>query len=137
MWERTLGTLGEELESFNRGQTASLPWSLCDAGTRCARALAFEYHRRWAVSFSPLAFTFFALSLAAGGSLRRWMLAVIGCAAFIGYNMLLDAGRPLVLSDTMPAYVSTWSPNVAFVLAAALLTLAKSRTRVDYEPAAR
>jgi lipopolysaccharide export LptBFGC system permease protein LptF len=95
-----------------------------------------HYQERPGLSFSPLVLAFFALSIAAGGSLKRWALGIAACVTFVGYYILLYAGRSLALDGTLPAYVSAWSPNAAVALAAALLTLSKSRTRVGYEPAA-
>jgi len=91
------------------------------------KSLEMEYHERWALSFSPLVLALFALSIAAGGSLKRWMLGIAGCGAFLGYFVLSYAGRSLVFDGTLPAYVSAWFPNAMFAALAGFLMIRKSR----------
>jgi lipopolysaccharide export LptBFGC system permease protein LptF len=134
--ELTLGELGREIAVANRDAGGVPSWYSGNV-PRYARDLTLHDHSRLGLSCSPLVLALFALSIAAGGSPKRWVLGIAACVAFLGYYILLYAGRSLTPDGTLPAYVSAWSPNAAVALVAALLTLRKSRTRVGYEPAAR
>jgi lipopolysaccharide export LptBFGC system permease protein LptF len=88
-----------------------------------------------ALAFSPLVLVLFALSIAAGSALKGWILAVAACGALFSYYQLLYAGRELVLSGRIPAYVSAWFPNAVFTLLTAFLILRRSRAGAGHEPA--
>jgi lipopolysaccharide export LptBFGC system permease protein LptF len=133
--ELTLGELRREVMVVDRDPSGVPSWYSGNV-PRYTRDLTFHYHERLGLSFSPLVLALFALSIAAGGS-KRWVLGIAACVTFLGYYIVLYAGRSLALDGTLPAYVSAWSPNVAVALVAALLTLRKSRTRVGYVPTAR
>jgi hypothetical protein len=132
--ELTLGEISMTIEVVRREPIDPSGWHFGDPA-RYLRDLRFHYHERLALSFSPVVFAFFALSIAAGGSLKRWALGIAAVAAFSGYYVLLYTGRSLVFAGTVPAYASAWAPNVTFALIAARLTLGRLRARGDYEPA--
>jgi lipopolysaccharide export LptBFGC system permease protein LptF len=132
--ELTLGELSQEIDLVERNQNGRVYW-YSTTWEGHVRELAFNYHNRWALSLSPLVFTLLALSIAAGGAFKRWMLAVAAGGAFFSYYQLLYAGRAWVLSGSMPAYVSAWSPNAIFLTAALFLIIRKSGARADHEPA--
>jgi lipopolysaccharide export LptBFGC system permease protein LptF len=124
--ELTLGELSREIEIVQRNESGLAYW-YSTTWEGHLRELAFNYHLRWALAFSPLVLVLFALSIAAGSALKRWMLAVAACGALFSYYQLLYAGRELVLSGRIPAYVSAWFPNAVFTLLTAFLILRRSR----------
>ncbi len=84
-------------------------------------ALSFEYHRRVALSFSPLVFTLFALAMA-GCLRRRWLLGIAACAAFLVYGWLVIVVKPWNLQPwdlRAPAYAAAWLPNATIATLAA------------------
>jgi lipopolysaccharide export LptBFGC system permease protein LptF len=133
--ELTLGELSREIEIVQRNHQSGLAYSYSTTPENHVRELAFNYHLRLALACSPLVFVLFALSIAAGSTLRRWMLAVAACGAVFSYHQLLYAGRALVLSGRIPAYVSAWLPNAVFALIVAFLTLRNAQAIARDEPA--
>jgi hypothetical protein len=133
--ELTLGELSQEIDLVERNQNGRAVYWYSTTWEGHVRELAFNYHNRWALSFSPLVFALLALSIAARGAFKRWMLAVAACGAFFSYYMLLYAGRELVLSGRMPAYMSAWSPNAVFTVIVAFVSLRRLGARADHEPA--
>jgi hypothetical protein len=123
--ELTLGEISRAIDAGRRAPPAPPTWYFGEP-PRYLKDLALNYHERWALSFSPLVFALFALSIAAGGSLKRWLLGIAAFGAFIGYYLLLHAGRELVLSGTMPASVAIWFPNAIFAALAGYLMIRKS-----------
>lgn len=117
--EFSLGQLAREIDVFNHDPALSRFGYLL--------ALLFAYHSRLALSFSPLVFAFFALSIASDGFLRRWTLGVAACLAFLGYYMLLNGGSSWVWNLTMPAVAVAWLPNLALILGAAAISAARAR----------
>jgi lipopolysaccharide export system permease LptF/LptG-like protein len=100
--EASLGALRRKIEQVNR-DSAFRPngfWG----------ALSFDYHRRVALSFSPVLFTLFALAMA-GCFRRRWVLGILGCATFLVYTWLVIVVRPWDLN--VQPYVAAWLPNAA------------------------
>jgi hypothetical protein len=102
-------------------------------------ALAFDFHRRVALSFSPLVFTLFALTMA-GCFRRRWVLGIAACATFLVYGWLVIVVRPWALQPwdaRWPAYAAAWSPNAAIATLAAVFGVLSARLRRDrHRPAA-
>src|SRR5262249_54782516 len=102
--EASLGVLRRKIEQVRRESQ--------DAPLGFLAALSFDYHRRVAVSFSPLVFTVFALAMAAGLR-RRWVVGIAACAAFLGYGWLLMNVVPWSLQPwnlRAPAYAAAWLP---------------------------
>jgi lipopolysaccharide export LptBFGC system permease protein LptF len=132
--ELTLGELNREIEIVQRNESGLAYW-YSTTWQGHVRELAFNYHLRLALAFSPLVLVLFALSIAAGSALKRWILAVAACGALFSYYQLLYAGRELVLSGRIPAYVSAWFPNAVFTLLTAFLILRRSRAGAGHEPA--
>jgi hypothetical protein len=132
--ELTLSELRREIDTVQRNESGLAYW-YSTTWEGHVRELAFNYHNRWALSFSPLVFALLALSIAAGGAFKRWMLAVAACGALFSYYQLLYAGRELVLSGRIPAYVAAWFPNAVFTVLTAFLILRRSRASADHEPA--
>ncbi len=133
--ELTLGELSREIEIVQRNENGLAYW-FSTTWEGHVRELAFNYHIRWALASRRWCSRCFALSIAAGSALKRWMLAVAACGAFFSYYLLLYAGRELVLSGTIPAYVSAWFPNAIFAtLAAFLLFAIPARAPGSMQPA--
>jgi hypothetical protein len=94
-------------------------------------ALSFDYHRRVALSFSPLVFTLFALTMA-GCFRRRWVPGIVACATFVLYGWLVITVKPWSLQPwdaRWPAYAAAWCANVAVLVASvavACVILARS-----------
>jgi hypothetical protein len=136
--ELTLGELSQAIETVRREPIEPAAWHFGNPPLYLKR-LTLHYHTRWAVSFSPMVFACFTLSIAAGGFLRRWVLSIAVVAAFFVYYVLLFAGlglgRPSDFVSSVPAYVSAWAPNVTVALIAACLALRNSRAGLDDESA--
>jgi len=88
-------------------------------------ALSYDYHRRVALSFSPLVFTTFALTMA-GCFRRRWAPGILACATFVLYGWLVLTVRPWLLQSWWslqpwdahwPPYVAAWCANAAVLVA--------------------
>jgi lipopolysaccharide export LptBFGC system permease protein LptF len=124
--ELTLGEISRAIHAGRRQPPAPPAWYFGEP-PRYLKDLALNYHERRALSFSPLAFALFALSIAAGGSLKRWLLGIAASGAFIGYYVLLFGVRWLVINGTMPAPVAMWFPNAMFAALAGFLMIRKSR----------
>jgi hypothetical protein len=124
--EASFGALRRKIEQVDR-DSGSSPLGF-------SAALSFDYHRRVALSFSPLVFTLFALALA-GCVRRRWLLGLAACAAFLVYGWLVMTVRPWDLQPwdlRAPAYRAAWLPNTAIATLAAicgLLGVARQATR--------
>jgi lipopolysaccharide export LptBFGC system permease protein LptF len=83
--------------------------------------MSFDYHRRVALSFSPLVFTLFALAMA-GCLRRRWLLGIAASAAFLVYGWLVIVVKPWNLQPwdlRAPTYAAAWLPNVTIATLAA------------------
>jgi hypothetical protein len=98
--EASLGALRRRIEQVNRDSVFK-PNGFWDA-------LSFDYHRRMALSFSPVVFTLLALTLA-GCFRRRWVLGILGCATFLAYGWLVIVVRPWDLG--VQPFVAAWLPN--------------------------
>src|SRR5215471_15792053 len=113
--EASLGALRRKIE-----QVSSDPEN---AQLGFLAALSFDFHRRVALSFSPLVFTLFALTMA-GSLRRRWLLGIAACAAFLVYSWLVIVVRPWYLQPwnlRTPPYAAAWLPNAAIATLAAAL----------------
>src|SRR5262249_19937766 len=113
--ETSLGALRQRIEQVRRdSQGAPLGF---------LAALSFDYHRRVALSFSPLVFTLFALTMA-GSLRRRWLLGIAACLAFLVYGWLVIVVRPWDLQPwnlRSPPYAAAWLPNAAIAMLTAVL----------------
>jgi hypothetical protein len=122
--EASLGALRRRIEQVRRESE--------DAPLGLLAALSFDYHRRVALSFSPLVFTLFALAMA-GCLRRRWLLGIAACAAFLVYGWLVMNVAPWNLQPwdlRAPTYAAAWLPNVTIAtLAAVFGVLRVSRGR--------
>jgi hypothetical protein len=92
-------------------------------------ALSFDYHRRLALSLSPLVFTLFALAMA-GRMRRRWMLGITACVAFVVYGWLVVRVTPWGMQ--WPAYVAAWFSNAVIVALSAAFALLSVRRRLAH-----
>ena len=113
--EESLGALRRKIEQVRRESA--------DAPLGFLAALSFDYHRRVALSFSPLVFTLFALIMA-GNLRRRWLLGIAACAAFLVYSWMVIVVRPWYLQPwnlRAPPYAAAWLPNAAIATLAAAL----------------
>jgi lipopolysaccharide export LptBFGC system permease protein LptF len=113
--EASLGALRRKIEQVRRdSENAQFGFLV---------ALSFDYHRRVALSFSPLVFTLFALTMA-GCVRRRWVLGIAACATFLLYGWLVATVKPWGLQPWLaprPAYAAAWCANVAILVATAAL----------------
>ena len=94
-----------------------------DAPLGFLAALSFDYHRRVALSFSPLVFALFGLAMTSCFR-RRWVLGIAACAAFLAYGWLVIVVRPWDLNPwnlRSPVYVAAWLPNATIAALAAAL----------------
>jgi lipopolysaccharide export LptBFGC system permease protein LptF len=78
-----------------------------------SRALALNYHRRWATACAPLVVSFFALVVIGSGRCSRRLLAIASVVAIVGYHVL---GGVATL-EWLPPALAAWSPNAVFVCA--------------------
>lgn len=81
--------------------------------------LAFAYHRRWAVSFAPIALSVLALSVALRWRGRRLPVVCAAIAGLAAYPFLQQFAR--FAFDSQGGPVAAWAPNAALVFAAAAL----------------
>jgi lipopolysaccharide export LptBFGC system permease protein LptF len=124
--ELSLGDLSRQIESSRRGATAILG---------DVRNLAFNYHIRVALSFSPLVFALFALVISSRGVLQRWTLGIAACCAFIGYYMLLYGARSWVWDGMLPAAAAAWLPNVILGLISATVAMTVRQSSASHHVA--
>lgn len=82
------------------------------------RELAFIYHGRWAVSFTPLVCMMLGLSTATRRS--RWprAIGVAACCAYLGYYVFFFGFDALARDVRVPVFVAAWMPNIALALVA-------------------
>jgi hypothetical protein len=103
--------------------------SLTRAGlTRSALNLTLTYHTRLALSCATLALALFAVAVTSREPVRRWILAVAACGAFLAYYFLLTAATMLGRESVLPVIVAAWLPNAVFATASAAWPIA-ARTR--------
>jgi len=124
--EQSLGGLRRNIRQFTRDPAF--------ASFGFPTAMSFDFHRRIALSFSPLVFTVFALTLA-GGVRRRWVLGIAACATFLGYLWLVIVSTPWGLQpwDSWPAYAAAWLPNTMIATLTAISGILRVRRRaVDH-----
>jgi Lipopolysaccharide export system permease LptF/LptG len=116
--QMTVGELGDQIDAYE-----ATPMS----GSRFARELTLEYHRRWAISCVALVLALLVLSAV---SLRRAGRLVPLVAAFVVYSAyyaVLRKAHTLGMSGALSPFVAAWFPNVVFVLGSAALMAANSR----------
>jgi hypothetical protein len=89
-------------------------------------ALRFDYHRRVALSLSPLMFTLFALTMA-GCFRRRWVLGIGACATFVVYGWLVINVRPWDFN--WPVFAAAWLPNATVATLTAAFGILRTRRR--------
>jgi hypothetical protein len=92
------------------------------------RALAFNYHIRWAIGVSPAIYAIFALSLGFGLR-RRWVMAIIVLLSFPAYDGILVLMRPW--NSGVPSYAAAWSANAGLLVASALMAAISAHPRRD------
>ena len=90
-----------------------------------ARDIAFTYHMVWALPWATLVLALFALTINRW-QIRRISLCVIGFSTYLGYYLVLLAGRAYALDGTLPAYVAAWLPNIVFAASSAALAKVSS-----------
>ena len=84
------------------------------AGERVATLATFddvrrEYHNRWAIAATPVAFALFALALADRGWRRRLALPC-ACVVMVGYWLLHGA-----FGEGAPPAAAAWTPNLVLL----------------------
>lgn len=81
-----------------------------------------EKHTRWAMPFSAIILTIIGVSLSSrkrrGGT--GWNLA-IGIALAFSYILFLRFSQMFVFTDTLPAWIALWLPNILYAIIAAFL----------------
>jgi len=93
---------------------------------RSGQQVAFRYHFIWALPWASLALALFALSVVNRWYFGRISLWMIALGTYVGYYVLLLAGRMYGLDGTLPAYAAAWLPNLVFAAFAAALTAVRS-----------
>jgi lipopolysaccharide export system permease LptF/LptG-like protein len=116
--EQSLGVLRRQIQQFDRDPAF--------AHFGLPAALSFDYHRRVALSFSPLVFTLFALTMA-WCFRRRWVLGIAACATFFVYGWLVITVRPWDIN--WPAFAAAWLPNATIAMLAAAFGILSARRR--------
>jgi hypothetical protein len=116
--EQSLTALSRQIDQFGRDP------ALAHFGFPLA--LSFDYHRRVALSFSPLMFTLFALTMA-GCFRRRWVLGIAASATFFVYGWLVITVRPWDIN--LPAFAAAWLPNATIATLAAVFGILSGRGR--------
>lgn len=89
---------------------------------------AIERERRWTLPFSAIILTIIGVTLSSrkkrGGT--GWNI-VLGIALAFGYILFLRFSEMFVFTDTLPAEIALWLPNVLFTLIAIFLYSRASR----------
>lgn len=126
----------DRVDRYDRSAGPFRPWP-ADASTfdGYAHSLALSYYERWAIAFSPVFFSLFALSIGGRSAVRRWTLAAAASAGLFSYYMFTYGARTLVFRGSLPASVAAWFPNVLLAALAVLLTVRRSRVSVWHVPA--
>jgi hypothetical protein len=87
-----------------------------------ARKMAFAYHMRWALPCAPFVLALFAVAVISRRPVRRWIPAAAACGACFSYYCFLAAADIVTRQTILPVAAFVWLPNLAFVLASAVLT---------------
>jgi len=119
--EQSVGELARDIEVLDRYPAF--------ARTGVYEAVSFEYHRRVALSVSPLVFALFALTMA-GCFRRRWVLGIAACATVFVYGWLVVRVTPWGMQ--WPAYVAAWFSNAVIVALSAAFALLSVRRRLAH-----
>jgi hypothetical protein len=91
------------------------------------RALALNYHTRWAIGASPAIYAVFILSLCSSVR-KRWLAAIVTLASFFAYYVILFEMRPW--NSGASPLTAAWSANVCLLLTTALMIGVSARRRV-------
>ncbi len=76
-----------------------------------------EYHQRLALPVGCFLLSVLGLGLSQIGQSSRLALGVpLGLASFVGYYLLLTAGKSLAENGQLPAAAAIWLPNIFFLL---------------------
>jgi hypothetical protein len=106
--------------------------SLTQSGRpREARKVAFAYYLRWALPCAPFVLAVFALATIPRLPVRRWIPAGTACGACLAYYCFLAAADLVTRQTILPIAAFVWLPNLAFVVAAAVLTIAEKGLKLS------
>jgi lipopolysaccharide export LptBFGC system permease protein LptF len=97
--------------------------------------VAFAFHTRWALAFSPLVLIVFAWSIVKATA-RSWTVGLAAAGPLSGYYMLLYGGRSLTLDGQVPALAAAWLPNAVLAAIAVALMILNRRLQSRRIPAA-
>ena len=91
-------------------------------GDKDIKYALIEYHNRFALPFSAFILTIIGVSLSSkkkrGG--LGWNLA-IGIALSFSYILFMRFSEMFVFTDTMPAGLAIWLPNILYAIVAVVL----------------
>lgn len=79
----------------------------------------FTFHMRIALAFLPLLLAWVMLSIVGMKRASRWIARATPLVAIVGYYVLLFTARSLTLSESLPAVVGAWLPDVVIAMVAA------------------
>ncbi len=87
-----------------------------------------EYHRKFSLPVTCLTLGILALPLGLQSkTARRSLGLVLGLIAFLGYYLMLSAGKSYSETGVIPAYVGMWTPNVVVMATGIFLLIRASR----------
>lgn len=91
------------------------------AGGNRRREIALAYYTRWSLSFAPLVFSLFALSIVARSAGRRWRLGGIAMISLILFDGVIISARAFAVREALAPSVAAWYPNLVVIGVAGLV----------------
>jgi lipopolysaccharide export system permease protein len=110
------------IERLDKGQLDQLIETQIARGDSSVMNAQMEKHRRYSMPLSAIILTIIGVSLCSkkrrGG--MGWNIAV-GLALGFSYVLFEQFSKMFVVTDTLPAGIATWIPNILYAVIAAFL----------------
>ena len=110
------------IERLNEAELESLIKTQKERGDASVRDAQIEMHKRFSMPISVIILTLIGVSLST--KKRRggigWNIA-LGIALAFSYILFMQFSKMFVVTDTLPASIAIWMPNIIFALIAAFL----------------
>ncbi len=110
------------IERLDKGQLDQLIDTQISRGDATVKDAQMEKHRRYSMPLSAIILTIIGVSLCSkkrrGG--MGWNMAV-GLALGFSYILFEQFSKMFVVTDTLPAGIATWIPNILYAIIAAFL----------------
>jgi lipopolysaccharide export system permease protein len=110
------------IERLNEAELESLIKTQKERGDASVRDAQIEMHKRFSMPISVIILTLIGVSLST--KKRRggigWNIA-LGIALAFSYILFMQFSKMFVVTDTLPASIAIWMPNIIFAFIAAFL----------------